>query len=482
MANVKFYRLGTLPTFVAENHQGVFIHLTSDVTESDNTIKYKKGLYFGGTIGWEYLTNDPSDFLIDGNTLVRDENGAISVKDDKIDTTFTTTNNVGFLPSGTTINAGTSIESVLRQILSKELKGTTVAVTDGQISPSTSKSTITVKQGDDNVTTGSVKLVGTTLSLSDIDAQPDTNTSGTFTVTAKGYGAYGTNTDETPANGTAVNLANNASASTTISSQRKSNSTKKLTVSFTNYKNSDGTAIAQVEHSATDGSTPEKVDGVTMKVTEGANTVTATNTGYTYTIQPITFTGNVKQYYFAASNMNSYSGKDGDGADMLIKKTITNTTADKTPSDKTETHTVYGVYPILTNGTFIGMDKTYVEDMSTKNFVDSSQQVWGDADQGVNGKKAISQLLNYHTFTTTGLILGFGNTVNNERKHIYTPMNSGIKMVGFGPSAAGTFANTAVDSTFIKKGLVEIDGVKYYDWESENTGANTSVLLILTKE
>lgn len=52
MANVRFYRLGSLPTYVNATHQGVFVH----VTTGDTT--YKSGLWFGGANGWEYLTND----------------------------------------------------------------------------------------------------------------------------------------------------------------------------------------------------------------------------------------------------------------------------------------------------------------------------------------------------------------------------------------------------------------------------------------
>lgn len=52
MANVRFYRLETLPSFNQSNHVGIFVH----VTTGDTT--YKAGLWFGGANGWEYLTND----------------------------------------------------------------------------------------------------------------------------------------------------------------------------------------------------------------------------------------------------------------------------------------------------------------------------------------------------------------------------------------------------------------------------------------
>lgn len=53
MANVRFYRLGSLPTYVNAIHQGVFVHLIP--TEGET---HKAGLWFGGATGWEYLTND----------------------------------------------------------------------------------------------------------------------------------------------------------------------------------------------------------------------------------------------------------------------------------------------------------------------------------------------------------------------------------------------------------------------------------------
>lgn len=53
MANVRFYRLGTLPNYANATHQGVFVHLIP--TEGET---HKAGLWFGGNAGWEYLTND----------------------------------------------------------------------------------------------------------------------------------------------------------------------------------------------------------------------------------------------------------------------------------------------------------------------------------------------------------------------------------------------------------------------------------------
>lgn len=52
MANVRFYKLATLPDFNESKHIGIFVH----VTTGDDT--HKAGLWFGGTTSWEYLTND----------------------------------------------------------------------------------------------------------------------------------------------------------------------------------------------------------------------------------------------------------------------------------------------------------------------------------------------------------------------------------------------------------------------------------------
>lgn len=59
MANVRFYKLGVLPPFDVSKHVGIFVHLTT----ADDT--HKKGLWFGGDDGWEYLTNDITPGAID---------------------------------------------------------------------------------------------------------------------------------------------------------------------------------------------------------------------------------------------------------------------------------------------------------------------------------------------------------------------------------------------------------------------------------
>lgn len=125
MANVKFYRLSQLPTFSLESHQGVFVHLT----QADAT--HPVGLWFGGTQGWEFLTNDPNAVKIDEKSLQRAtssdatdfgiEQGSIYVKDDFIDNTFITTKAVGYLPQGYTVSRGTTLESLLKLILMKVL-------------------------------------------------------------------------------------------------------------------------------------------------------------------------------------------------------------------------------------------------------------------------------------------------------------------------------------------------------------------------
>lgn len=123
--NVRFYRLSQLPTFNAASHQGVFVHLT----QADNT--HPVGLWFGGTEGWEFLTNDPNAVKIDEKSLKRAtsddatdfniEQGSIYVKDDFIDNEFTTTKTVGYLAQGTTIERGKTLESLLKDILMKVL-------------------------------------------------------------------------------------------------------------------------------------------------------------------------------------------------------------------------------------------------------------------------------------------------------------------------------------------------------------------------
>ena len=123
--NVRFYRLSQLPTFNAASHQGVFVHLT----QADDT--HPVGLWFGGTEGWEFLTNDPNAVKIDEKSLKRAtsddatdfhiEQGSIYVKDDFIDNEFITTKTVGYLAQGTTIERGKTLESLLKDILMKVL-------------------------------------------------------------------------------------------------------------------------------------------------------------------------------------------------------------------------------------------------------------------------------------------------------------------------------------------------------------------------
>ena len=53
--NVRFYKLSSLPTFDANIHTGIFVHLTT--AYNDGTTNRPEGLWFGGRVGWEYLTN-----------------------------------------------------------------------------------------------------------------------------------------------------------------------------------------------------------------------------------------------------------------------------------------------------------------------------------------------------------------------------------------------------------------------------------------
>jgi hypothetical protein len=125
MTNVRFYRLDALPAYEAAKHQGVFVHLT--VTENG----HQTGLWFGGSQGWEYLTNDPNAVKIDEKSLKRAtsedasaygiEEGSIYVKDDFIDNTFKVTKTVGYLKQNETIDKGTTIEELLKKILVKVL-------------------------------------------------------------------------------------------------------------------------------------------------------------------------------------------------------------------------------------------------------------------------------------------------------------------------------------------------------------------------
>ena len=125
ISNVRFYKLNALPVFDTSKHIGIFVH----VTTGDET--HKAGLWFGGTQGWEFLTNDPNAVKIDGKSLQRAtssdatdfgiEQGSIYVKDDFIDNAFTTTKAVGYLPQGTSISKGTTLENLLKMILMKVL-------------------------------------------------------------------------------------------------------------------------------------------------------------------------------------------------------------------------------------------------------------------------------------------------------------------------------------------------------------------------
>ena len=66
MANVRFYKLESLPIFDVSKHVGIFVH----VTTGDTT--HKAGLWFGGTNSWEYLTNDTNAIDAAINTKIQE--------------------------------------------------------------------------------------------------------------------------------------------------------------------------------------------------------------------------------------------------------------------------------------------------------------------------------------------------------------------------------------------------------------------------
>ena len=82
MSNVRFYRLGTLPSFDSTKHQGIFVHATGTTAGSDTYLmetgvtfnqwlinnhytEIPSGLWFGGENGWELLSNDTTSGKID---------------------------------------------------------------------------------------------------------------------------------------------------------------------------------------------------------------------------------------------------------------------------------------------------------------------------------------------------------------------------------------------------------------------------------
>lgn len=83
MSNVRFYRLGTLPSFVEAKHVGIFVHLIP--TEGET---HKAGLWFGGAAGWEYLTNDTDaiDAAIDAKIQGLDVGGYAQAEISNIET------------------------------------------------------------------------------------------------------------------------------------------------------------------------------------------------------------------------------------------------------------------------------------------------------------------------------------------------------------------------------------------------------------
>jgi hypothetical protein len=125
--NVKFYRLSSLVAWT-ESYKGIFVHLTQESTV--NTVTYKPGLYFGGELNWEYLTND---------TDVANIQSMINNAINGLDVT-------GYAQGGitTTANSGAStitikgIQEVDGKISNDSNSDTTISV-DGEYNASTNK-------------------------------------------------------------------------------------------------------------------------------------------------------------------------------------------------------------------------------------------------------------------------------------------------------------------------------------------------------
>lgn len=96
MSNVRFYRLGTLPSFDNTKHVGIFVHATGTTGGSDTYLmatnvnfnqwltdnhytEIPSGLWFGGENGWELLSSDTTsgkiDAAIDAKIKELDVNG-----------------------------------------------------------------------------------------------------------------------------------------------------------------------------------------------------------------------------------------------------------------------------------------------------------------------------------------------------------------------------------------------------------------------
>ena len=120
--NVRFYKLSSLPTFDANTHTGIFVHLTAQQTVGETT--NLPGLYFGGTVGWEYLTNTN-----DESSITSIINGIL----ENLDANTVATLVADAIPSGS--GSGTTLT----------LKG--VQEQNGLISQGTGTSTVTIGAG-----------------------------------------------------------------------------------------------------------------------------------------------------------------------------------------------------------------------------------------------------------------------------------------------------------------------------------------------
>ena len=140
MVNVRFYRLETLPSFVLEKHQGIFVHVTSKLTRTIKEGNYtynwgnlnnndaiqkiviqkidertifvpewmnlrridtvESGLWFGGENGWELLSNDTTSGAIDA---------AIDAKIDALNAGGFTQATIGANPEGSESATGSTL-------------------------------------------------------------------------------------------------------------------------------------------------------------------------------------------------------------------------------------------------------------------------------------------------------------------------------------------------------------------------------------
>ena len=122
--NVRFYRLSSLPTFDASTHTGIFIHLTAQQTVGETT--NLPGLYFGGTVGWEYLTNTNDESSI--TTII---NGIIN----NLNANTVATLVADAIPSGSGSGTTLTLKGVKEQngLISQGIGTSTVTIGAGKL-------------------------------------------------------------------------------------------------------------------------------------------------------------------------------------------------------------------------------------------------------------------------------------------------------------------------------------------------------------